>query len=355
MSITFIPCTDDALRYMGRIDKAKTESFRFIYAGSQVTVAFRGSSISAMIANTMMSSNEMSFGAVVDGELKKCVFDNGWDNHDKQTVLIASGLDKDKLHTVTLFKRQAAYHYFEFYGFEIDELEGIEKYKKDYSLKLEVYGDSVSAGEVVEAVENTASCDPEGHNGKFDNAYYAYPTITARNLNAEIHNNAQGGIALFDKTGYFHLPDAIGLETTWDKLSYYPEGPFSEWDFSLYTPDIVIMAVGQNDPHFEGGGDRDIKDPGYRKKWKDKYKEITSELMGKYPKAQFIFLLTVLMHDPEWDRAVQEVTEELASERVHYLEFTRTGKATPGHPRIYEQYEMAEQLTAFIVNHILKG
>ncbi|MBR1749311.1 MAG: electron transporter RnfD [Ruminococcus sp.] len=351
----FIPCNDSSLAYMGRIDDSKTESFRFIYAGSQVSIRFKGERIAAVLANTMQSGNEMSIGAVVDGRLVKCVFDNGWNNHDKQTVVIAKGLDKDSRHEVTMFKRQAAYHFFEFFGFEIGGFEGIEKYHKDYSLKLEVYGDSVSAGEVVEAVENTGANDPEGHNGKFDNAYYAYPMITARNLNAEIHNNAQGGIAIFDGTGYFHLPQAIGVETTWDKLSYYPEGPFSDWDFSRYTPDIVIMAVGQNDPHCEGEADRDISDPDYRRKWKDKYKEITRSLMGKYPKAQFVFLLTVLMHYPEWDKAVKEVTDELDVDRVHYLEFTRTGKATPGHPRIYEQYEMAEQLTAFITTKLLKG
>lgn len=338
---------------MGRIDDSKTESYRFIYAGSSVTVRFKGTYAAAVLANTMLSGNEMSVGAVIDGRLVKCTFDNGWDNHDKQTVTLAEGLE-DKEHTLTMFKRQAGYHYFEFYGFELNEGAELLEYKKSYDLKIEVFGDSVSAGEVVEAVENTASGDPEGHNGCFDNAYYAYPMITARNLNAEIHNNAQGGIAIFDGTGYFHMPDAIGVETTWDKLSYYPEGPYSDWDFTRFTPDIVIMATGQNDPHCEGQPDRDISDPDYRKRWKDKYKEITRSLMEKYPKAQFIFLLTVLMHYPEWDKAVEEVTQELDSERVHYFEFTRTGKATPGHPRIYEQYEMAEELTAYIVNSFIK-
>ena len=352
MKKTFVPCNDKNLSYMGRIDFSKQESFRFIYAGSSVTVRFKGTSAAVILQNFMMSSNEMSIGALVDGKLQKCIFDNGWDNHEKQTVILAEGLD-DTEHTVTMFKRQAAYHRFEFFGFELSEGAEVLPFEKHYDLKLEVFGDSVSAGEVVEAVDFTGSCDPEDHHGQYDNAYYAFPMITARNLNAEIHNNAQGGIAVFDGTGYFHMPDAIGVETTWDKLSYYPEGPYSDWDFSRFTPDVVIMAVGQNDPHCEGQPDRDISDPEYRAKWKGKYKEITLNLMEKYPDAHFVFLLTVLMHSDDWDKAVKEAADELSSERVHYLEFTRTGKATPGHPRIYEQYEMAEQLTAFIVNHIL--
>lgn len=354
MGNLFISCKDNRLCYTGRIDhNSSDETNRFIYAGSSVSFKFKGTYAAAVIANTMMSANEMSLGALVDGRLIKAVFDNGWDNHNKQTVVIAKGLD-DKEHTVTIFKRQAAYHRFEFYGVELNEGAELLAYEKKYALKMEVYGDSVSAGEVVEAVENTASNDPEGHNGKYDNAYYSYPAITARNLNAELYNNAQGGIAIFDGTGYFHYPDHIGVETTWDKLSYYPEGPYSQWDFTRFTPDIVIMAVGQNDPHREGQPDNDITDPEFRDKWKAKYKEITAALMGKYPKAEFIFLLTVLMHDPQWDKAVNEVADELESERVHYLKFTRAGQATPGHPRIYEQYEMAEELTAYIVNNILK-
>ena len=77
MTKTFIPCNDKNLSYMGRIDDSKTESFRFIYAGSSVTVRFKGTSIAAVLANYMMSSNEMSIGALVDGRLQKCVFDNG--------------------------------------------------------------------------------------------------------------------------------------------------------------------------------------------------------------------------------------------------------------------------------------
>ena len=71
----------------------------------------------------------------------------------------------------------------------------------------------------------------------------------------------------------------------------------------------------------------------------------------KYPNARFILLLTVLMHDPQWDKAIDEIARELNAEgdsKVSHLTFTRSGKATPGHPRLSEQYEMAEELTAYI-------
>ena len=61
--------------------------------------------------------------------------------------------------------------------------------------KIEVYGDSVSAGEVSEAVDYVGKEDPE-HQGQYSNSWYAYSAITARKLNAQLHDVAQGGIAL---------------------------------------------------------------------------------------------------------------------------------------------------------------
>lgn len=90
--------------------------------------------------------------------------------------------------------------------------------------KIECYGDSVSAGAVCEAVDFVASCDPEDHQGVYDNAWHSYAMITARNLGAQIHNIAQGGIAIFDNTGYYHAPNYIGMESVYNKLCYFPEG-----------------------------------------------------------------------------------------------------------------------------------
>ena len=174
--------------------------------------------------------------------------------------------------------------------------------------------------------------------------------ITARNLGAEINNNAQGGIAVFDGTGYYHAPDYIGMESAYDKLCYFPEGGITKWNFSEYTPHVVVFAVGQNDNHHEGFEDFDIDDPDYRLKWKTAYKNIITDLRDKYPNAVFVLILTVLMHAEGWDKAVEEISQELNDPKIYYLKFKRAGKATPGHPRLPEQYEMAQELTAFISN-----
>lgn len=338
-----IEADDKNISYMGRVDFSDPKAPLIIFAGSNITICFKGTAVGAVIVNHFFY-NIMDLGVIVDGKEDKIRFE---ENEKEIYLNIAENLENAE-HEIVLFKRQDATHYFEFKGFAIEGtvLPACPKPIR----KIECYGDSVSAGAVCEAVDYAAQCDPENHQGVYDNAWHSYSMITARNLGAEINNVAQGGIAIFDGTGYYHAPDFIGMESAYDKLCYFPEGGISNWDFSKYTPNVVLFAVGQNDSHYEAHEDLNINDPDYRLKWKTAYKKIILDLRSKYPKATFILLLTVLMHDKGWDSAVSEIADELNDEKIHYLKFKRAGKATPGHPRLPEQYEMAEELTAFISN-----
>lgn len=334
--------------YMGRFDRDE-KSTKLYHAGAQVKLKFRGTSLFAVINCTVLWGT-LHLGTVVDGEMREISlsrYNNGYDI----TVVAAAGLDEGE-HEVIIYKRHAANQTLSLISFETDgEFIAPEPFPE---LKLEVYGDSVCAGEVIEAVDYVGQCDPENHDSRYDNVWESFVMQTARNLNAQIHNICQGGIALFDGTGYFHAPDFIGLETTFDKTCYFPEGgELTKWDFGKYRPDIVIIAIGQNDKH-DGINDNDgidIADPAYRQKWKEAYKKLVRELDGQYGNsAKFVLTTTVLMHDEEWDKAIEEIKEELSAEGVkayHNL-FSRNGAATPGHPRLPEHNEMAEELTKFI-------
>ncbi|MBR4622886.1 MAG: electron transporter RnfD [Ruminococcus sp.] len=351
MAEKFIPFNSSAVTIMGRTDNPTGEAERIVFAGTQITVRFVGTKLAAVLCNHKFY-NKMELGVLVDGLEKKVEIP---ENDKRISVTLCEGLDRGE-HEITLFKRQDATHYFDFFGFETDENAELLDPLPLPELKIECYGDSVSAGAVCEAVDHVASPDPDNTDGVYDNAYHSYPMITARNLGAQIHNIAQGGISIFDRTGYYHAPETIGMETAYDKVCYFPEaeGGYSAWDFEKYTPDIVILAVGQNDQHREQGDDPDITDPKYRRKWKERYKEIILDLRGHYPKARFVMLLTVLMHDPTWDDALDEIVEELGGEWIEHFRFKRCGKATPGHPRLQEQYEMASELTAYLVKTKLK-
>ena len=216
-----------------------------------------------------------------------------------------------------------------------------------------MFGDSVSAGEICEAIYYEGCSDYPDFNyvGIYDNSYFAYPYILGRKLNARVFDNAQGGIALMDKTGFFcgpEIDDIIGIETTYDKASYvrYSNEGFSDWDFSRFTPDLIIMAMGQNDHNPDPSV---IDNPEFTKRWKEKYKEIIADLRRRYNKpVKVIMILTLLNHDPKWDKLLDEIEAELSDGITKHFTFTRCGKATAGHPRITEQFEMATELEAYI-------
>lgn len=343
--MSFFHADHQNFSYMGRIDFSDPAAPILIYAGSNLRFRFRGTYLRISLENIPMGEYS-AVGAVIDSLQSKIELAG---EGGKKMVTVAENLN-DEIHTVTVFKRMGAAHYFRFLGIETDgELLPSED---QYSLKLEYYGDSVSAGEVTEALDYDGHCDPENHKGVYDNSYFSYTYILARRLNAEFYNNSQGGLSLFDGTGYFYSDHLTGLETTYNKLSYVPYAPMglTDWDFSRYTPDIVIFAIGQNDASPDP---KAIYDPAYAKKWKEKYKAILLELKERYHDPKFILMTTVLMHEPIWDEVIEEIKSELNDKNVFHFLFRRNGAATPGHPRATEQTEMASELESFIRENIL--
>ena len=331
---------DPALDYMGRIDFDDPASPLFIWVGSNVTTRFRGT-CAAVVLRNIKFQEETHFGAVIDGVFRKIFFENSSEN---ELYTLAEGLE-DTEHTLTLIKTLAAHEVFAFGGFVFDENATVKSPDRKFDLNIEVYGDSVSAGEVVEALYYESQCDPEDHRNKLDNSYYSYPFMLGRMLNARVHDIAQGGIALLDDAGYFGGDNMIGMVSCYDKLGYFPWHGLKPWDFSRYTPDYVIIAIGQNDSHPDPEA---IKRPDYRRMWKDKYIEMLRDLMGKYPNAKFLLTLTVLGHDPTWDDVLREIADEMKEKRVRFFKFDRGGAATSGHPRCTEQAEMATELCRYI-------
>lgn len=338
---------DSRALYMGRYDRTAEET-KLYFAGSQIKLKFRGKSLS-MTFCASVSWGKVSLGAVIDGKIISVPLDP--ENNGKTiTAVIADEQDYVE-HDVIIYKRYASNYYIWIKGFETDgEFLAPEPLPQ---LKMEVYGDSVCAGEVCEAVDYVGKSDPEDHNSVYDNVWYSFVMQTARNINAQIHNIAQGGLALFDGTGYFHYPDTIGLESIYDKTCYFPEaGEATKWDFSRYIPDIVVIAIGQNDQHNAKTqqNDRNISDPEYRAKWKNAYIGIVKDLASHYKTAKFVLTTTVLMHDADWDNAIDEIAGELNGMGIKAFHniFSRNGAATPGHPRIPEHDEMAKELTEFI-------
>mgnify|MGYP001116581980 CR=1 FL=1 len=82
--------------------------------------------------------------------------------------------------------------------------------------------------------------------------------------------------------------------------------------------------------------------------WKEHYKSWITALRGKYPQALIVLATTILEHDHSWDDAIGQVCRELDDKRIVHFLYRRNGCGTPGHIRIGEAEEMAQELAAFI-------
>ncbi len=355
---------DEALIYSGRIDFENTKEPTFVYAYSSVSTVFSGTKLDVIIRNHR-EWNDNYLGFVIDGVQDRVLLP--YDEGVTRLHLVRNLADTE--HTLFFYKRQDGCHYFDLLGFVLSETGSVKRPEQgqiaeiDYLLSggnqaseetyeahrcMEVFGDSVSAGEVSEALDFMGKADPVNH-GEYSNAYWSYSALTARKLKAELHITAQGGIALLPGTGYFE-PDFgyVGMDTRYDKLRYNPFfGRVSDWDFEQYNPQVVVVAIGQND-HYPLDYMKEDDTSAASEHWKVEYGSFLQKLRMKYPKALIITATTILEHDSCWDRAIDDVTRGLQDEKIVHFLYSKNGCGTPGHIRKPEAEEMAQELSTFI-------
>lgn len=336
-------CPDhEKLAYCGRIDWRDRRAPVFVYPCTSVQMRFTGNILRIYVRNHRAYWDNY-VGYLLDGIQGVLALPHAGEAEFEIKVEETPG----NVHDFLLFKRQDACHEFAFLGAAIGEGEQVLEGPAKPGRCIEVYGDSVSAGEVSEALDFVGREDPP-HDGEYSNSWYSYAWMTARKLHAQIHDIAQGGMALMDNTGWFHEPEAVGMETAWDKIHYHPAlGAPLPWDFKRYTPQVVIVALGQNDSHPQDYMAQDY-DGGRAAVWRSRYKDFLTDLRSVYPEAFIVCCTTLLIHDRAWDRAIGQVVRELGDEKISQYVFRRCGSATPGHLRIPEAEEMADELTAYI-------
>lgn len=341
----FILPDHKSLCYSGRIDFEDRKKPVFIFPSSYVEIRFTGKRCKIILENQKLYWDNY-IGYILDGRQEKVKLpDQGMICIDLSDQL------SNGEHRLMVFKRMDRCHLVTFHGFLLESGSEILEPFPLPSRRIEVFGDSVSAGEVSEAVEYAGKPDPE-HQGEYSNSWYSYAWMTARKLQARIHNVAQGGVALLDGTGWFGEPEYIGMEQVYDKLRYEPgpgAGVVKPWDFSRYTPHVVVVAIGQNDSHPEDFMGKDYQCE-KSIQWRKHYKGFIQRLRTLYPQAAIILTTTILRHDLAWDKAIEEITGELGDEKVYHFMYSQNSIGTYGHIRSNEADQMSDELAAFITS-----
>jgi endoglucanase len=234
-------------RVSGRHDLPTGAGPVLYYAGSSITVRFQGTSLKATFRDVGSFAESQRVGFIIDGGAQR-LFD--LPKETTRTFVVASGLP-DTEHSLTIFKLDnpgSMSSGLQFLGLELDAGRGIlpAPALPAGSLRMEFFGDSFTAGS-------------ENGLARTDNGWNSFPNVAARILGAEVHNNGIGGLAVLNDTGYYQsttdAPLNTGLVTTYNKLnpSRWMNGGYTSWDFSRYTPDVVVFGCGINDQYGRGG------------------------------------------------------------------------------------------------------
>jgi lysophospholipase L1-like esterase len=343
-----INADNENFNYSGRIDWKDPQAPAFGYPGTAVKFKFTGTSLKVELSEDNWGETNY-VDVYLDDNPEPITIELQRDLFNGQPVVydIAEGLE-NKVHNAVLVKRNDyVTGEFNFHGIIIDgEILAAEP---DSQRTIEVYGDSISSGIAVE-YEGTGVQDPEGNNNHLDNAYYSYASMLARHYNAELSIVAQAGVPLVNGYGYWNKfwHNGVGAEAIYDKVKPLPDA--TTWNFNKYTPDLVIIAYGQND-----SGTIEIDKDLSSQEWKERYKQLLANLRRQYPNAYFIGMIPNMFHDSKWDAYVKEAIAEYSKEQNDKRVFSLIHQqVTPGHPRISEQKLMADTLIKFIDQTLTK-
>ena len=326
---------NDKIEYSGRIDFSSGESADLYWSGSSIKINFEGESVE-VLAQDVDTLNY--YNVILDSD-SIIIFHP---TSEKKYYTLVSGLNDGK-HSIEIFRRtewskgKTSFFDFRFSG-DADILPK-DKAKKH---KIEFYGDSITAGYAND--DSTGSDNPQGMN---TNNYMSYAAITARNFDAEYSCIAKGGIGIMISWFDFTMPDI------YDRL--VPNDENSKWDFSLFTPDIVVVNLFQNDSWLVNKPERKEFKEAFGDKAPserfivDSYKDFIKSIRNKYPNANIICALGSMDATREgspWPGYINKAVKELGDAKIkaHFFKY----KNTNGHPSMAEHEVMASDLTKFI-------
>ncbi|MEO5907976.1 MAG: hypothetical protein ABIR50_04410, partial [Ginsengibacter sp.] len=134
-----------------------------------------------------------------------------------------------------------------------------------------------------------------------------------------------------------------------------PTDSTSKWDFSKYTPDLVVINLFQNDswivtmpdnPQFKA---RFGTTPPDKRQIVKAYKDFVQTIRTTYPKTPIICMLgnmDITKEGSPWPGYVQKAVDELHDKKIYT--YFAPYKNTFGHPKIKEQKILADGLIKFI-------
>ncbi len=321
-----VPAGDSRFEYRGRLDTRDPSGPVLIWEDSAVAVDFGGNHL------------ELDLGpAEGDNFLDVRVDDGTWvaqvpaSRASRFTcpLPLAAGRHHLEIHK----RNEASAGTLQFRGIWIGDKEAaFRPVGARPALRLEFYGDSITAG----------ACDEDGTEDQWEtrrthNAELGYASVVGRTFRADWRNQSVSGIGIV--TGWTN----VVAKQTWDRL--YPKADSPAADLGLWTPDVVLVNLGDNDADYPKAHKLPFPDG-----FGARYTDYILGIRRAYPRAEIVMLLGGMdsgVHsaplNAEWSGAVARL--EAADPRMHHLLFNHW---TYTHPRVPDHAALAAELTAWL-------
>src|SRR5437588_4715130 len=290
---------DPHIRYMGRINMLD-EAAELSCSASSAKINFYGTGVKATVKDERADNY---FNVIVDGKVISVLHP---DSVQKEYVL-AERLPTGN-HTLELFKRtEWAMGKTWLYHFTLDRGSMALPAPPMRKRKMEFFGNSTTCGYAV-----IDSSGTDRGTSPYENAYLGYATLTARHFNAEFNLTARSGIGIMVSWAPLIMPEMYNRLDATDSES--------KWDFSKYTPDVVVINLFQNDAWITKlpANDQFKARFGTAAPTDDQivkaYRDFVKTIRGKYPKTQIICVLgnmDAVKDGSPWPGYVEKAVKEL--------------------------------------------
>ncbi len=245
--------------------------------------------------------------------------------------IFAEDLDPENEHVVRIMKSGDIWSSrVTITGIVIEEAaEIIKDYTRDYDLKIEFVGDSITSGV------------------KTPTFSQSYVYLTADALNANFNVVSRGGLGIYKGSGN---------EVSGDLRGYYDGIGAKDGKYQFdYNPDLVVLHIGTND----GANVRTSEDEAYKKEYREifetKYYEMLNHIHSKNPNATILctggMMGDVKQMKPEIQNAVDKFAAENPDAKIflEYLSSCKDANAdTDWHPAIEGHAQGAGELIPII-------
>lgn len=328
----FISPDNKGLLYTGRIDFSNPSAPLISWPGTSIKANFTGK-VLKIVLDDQYGKNY--FSVIVDGDIYHPFVIEAKKGQQEYTV--STNLSDGK-HSLEIYKRtEGDEGHTLFKGLVIDGklLNPPARFKR----RIEIFGDSITSGMGNEAADNAAD-----HLLSEKNNFWAYGSIAARELNAELHTTSQSGIGIMISWFPFIMPQF------YDQLSAVGNND-TQWDFTQWTPDLVIINLLQNDSWLIDREKRLQPIPTDEQRVQS-YIDFVRTIRAKYPKAQIICALGSMdaTANDKWPNyikaAVVKMKQDYRDQKIDTLFFDFTGYGQ--HPRVAQNKANAKKLVNFV-------